>query len=120
MKTTVVIGASPNPERYSFKAVTKLRKHDHNVIAIGVRNGTIADVEILLGQPKISEDIDTITLYIGPARQVAEYDYILNLYPKRIIFNPGTENEEFKNLAKEKKIEVVEDCTLVMLRKGNY
>ena len=80
----------------------------------------IADVEILLGQPEINEDIDTITLYISPARQVAEYDYILNLKPKRIIFNPGTENEEFKNLAKEKNIEVVEDCTLVMLCKGIY
>ena len=120
MKTTVVIGASPNPDRFSFKAVTKLRKHDHKVIAVGIRNGTIADVEILLGQPEIKENIDTITLYIGPARQVAEYDYILSLNPKRIIFNPGTENEEFKKLAKDKNIEVVEDCTLVMLRKRIY
>ena len=120
MKTTVVIGASPNPERFSFKAVTALRHHDHHVIAVGLKEGTIAGVEILKGKPEIKEKIDTISLYIGPARQVDEYDYILSLKPKRIIFNPGTENEELKKLARENNIKIVEDCTLVMLKKGIY
>ena len=120
MKTTVVIGASPVPERFSNKAVKALRNYDHKVIALGLREGMIEDITIQKGYPEINENVDTVSLYIGPAQQVNKYEYILSLKPKRIIFNPGTENEVLKNLAKENNIEVVENCTLIMLNSGVY
>jgi len=113
-KKTIVIGASPKPERFSYKAVRLLNHNGHPVIAQGVREGKIDDIEIIKGKPKI-EDVHTVSMYIGPARQPEYYDYILGLNPKRIIFNPGTENDEFIQMAKEKGIETVENCTLVML-----
>src|SRR5215217_1288475 len=91
-KKTLVLGASSNPSRYSFLAIRKLRSHQHPVVAVGNREGKVADVDIKKG--KIEEqNIDTVTLYLNPSNQVQYYDYILGLHPKRIIFNPGTENE---------------------------
>lgn len=116
---TLVLGASSNPERYAFKAVNMLKKHGHPVIAVGAREAFIGDTEILTGFP-IFNDIDTISLYVGPKNQVVFYDYILKLNPRRIIFNPGTANAELITLAKEKGIEIVEDCTLVLLSKGHF
>jgi len=119
MKKTLVLGASTNPERYSFKAVTELRKHGHQVIAIGIKPGRVADVDIIDNIPMFT-DIDTVTLYLNPERQKAFYDYIVGLKPKRIIFNPGTENEDLIALAKKNSIEPVEACTLVLLSIGEY
>jgi uncharacterized protein len=118
-KKTLVIGASPNHDRFSFKAVKLLLKYGHIVEAIGIKNGMIENIEIQKGLPFIP-DIHTITLYIGPERQNEYYDYILNLKPKRIIFNPGTENSEFKVKAMDAGIKVVEDCTLVMLNSDRF
>ncbi len=115
----LVIGASTNANRFSNKAVKLLRKYGHTVFALGAKNGVIADVEIMTGFPKLN-DIHTITLYLNPQRQKNLYDYILSLNPKRIIFNPGTENIELENLAKARGIEIVENCTLVMLRSGIF
>ncbi len=110
----MVIGASTNPERYSFLAINRLLQYGHEVIAIGLKEGTVGGVKIQTGQPSISQ-VDTITLYINPERQIPLYDYILNLKPRRIIFNPGTENDELETRAKNKGIEVLEACTLVLL-----
>jgi uncharacterized protein len=118
-KRTMVIGASPNPERFSYKAISLLQKYGHQVEAIGIKNGTINNIEIQKGYPQI-QGIHTITLYIGPPRQSEYYEYILSLSPKRIIFNPGTENNGLENMAKEAGIEVVEACTLVMLNTGKF
>jgi len=118
-KKTIVIGASPNPDRYSFKAVTLLNQYGYELIAQGIRNGNINGIEIVKGQNYI-DDIHTVTLYVGPERQLAYYDYILSLKPKRIIFNPGTENPELYKLAQNNGIEIVEHCTLVMLNSGSY
>ncbi len=118
-KKTIVIGASSNPERFSHKAVKLLSRNGHPVVAQGIREGKIEDIEIIKGKPQIS-DIHTVTMYIGPARQPEYYDYILSLNPKRIIFNPGTENPELKQMAEEKGIETVENCTLVMLNTGLF
>jgi predicted CoA-binding protein len=118
-KKTLVLGASPNADRYSWKAVVALRQNGHEVIAVGTRKGRIGDVEIRTDQPTIPE-IDTITLYLGADRQAAVTDYILQLKPKRILFNPGTENHELERLASEKGIETLEACTLVMLSLGTY
>lgn len=116
---TLVIGASPNETRYSYKAASLLQKYGHKVEAIGIRSGKIGEIEIKLGLPKL-DDIHTVTMYIGLQKQPEYYDYILKLNPKRIIFNPGTENPEFEEKAKSLGIEVVEDCTLVMLNTGRF
>jgi len=118
-KKTVVLGASSNPARYSYLAVQRLRAHDHPVTAIGRRTGQVADVTITKDHLP-ENDVDTITLYLNPKNQVEYYDYILDLHPKRIIFNPGTENDELMQKAKEKDIKSVIACTLVMLGTGQY
>jgi predicted CoA-binding protein len=118
-KKTMVLGASSNPARYSYLAVQRLRAHDHPVVAIGRRTGHVADVDI--SKERVQEkDIDTITLYLNPKNQEEYYDYILNLHPKRIIFNPGTENDELIQKARANNIQPVIACTLVLLSTGQY
>ncbi len=115
MKKTLVLGASPNPERYSFKAVTKLKEHGYEVVPVGIREGEIAGIPIRTDLPE-PDDIHTVSMYIGPKRQPQYYDYILNkIRPKRILFNPGTENPELEELAREKGIETERACNLVLL-----
>lgn len=118
-KTTLVLGASSNPARYSYLAINRLRRSNHPVVAIGRKTGMVADTTLETEQRKI-EDLDTITLYLNPANQKQYYQYILDLKPKRIIFNPGTENEELADMAKKEGIEPIEACTLVMLSTGQY
>jgi predicted CoA-binding protein len=119
MKKTIVIGASDNPERYSYLAVQKLTKYNHPVIAIGRKAGMIGGVSIITDHPT-EKEVDTITLYLNPSLQKEFYDYILSLHPQRIIFNPGTENDELAALAQANGIKAVEACTLVMLNTGQY
>ena len=118
-KKTLVIGASVNPQRYSNLAVQKLSALQYPVIALGVKSGTIGNIEIER-ERKAFENIDTVTLYINPLRQKEYYDYILSLHPKRIIFNPGAENDELFTLAIHNGIEAKEACTLVLLSTGQY
>ena len=119
MKKTLVLGATNNPERYAFLAVQRLLRHGHEVVPVGIRSGQVEGLEILNGTPAV-DDVDTVTLYVGPDRQPAYYDYILSLHPKRLIFNPGTENTELMQRAHAQGIESVEGCTLVMLSIGSY
>jgi predicted CoA-binding protein len=116
---TVVIGASPNPVRFSYKAVKSLLRHEMEVIPVGFRSGDIEDVEILTGTPDI-EDVHTVSLYIGSSRQEDYMDYILSLNPKRVIFNPGTVNPSFMGQLQKEGIEPVSACMLVMLKEGEY
>ncbi len=118
-KKTMVLGASPNEERYAYKAVVKLMQYGHEVIPVGIKTGNIKGLAIDTSRP-VLPNIDTITLYLGPANQKDWYSYILGLKPRRIIFNPGTENKELMQLANEQGIETEEACTLVMLSLGNY
>ena len=118
-KKTVVLGASQNEERYSNMAVKKLVAHKHPVTAIGNKVGIINDTKIIKDHPLIS-DVDTVTLYLNPENQKPYYDYILSLHPKRIIFNPGTENEDLEKIANEKGIKTMEACTLVLLSTNQY
>jgi predicted CoA-binding protein len=118
-KKTVVLGASQNEERYSNMAVKKLTAHNHPVIAIGNKEGSINDVKITTDNPAL-EAVDTVTLYLNPQNQKPYYDYILSLNPKRIIFNPGTENEELEKMATEKGIKSMDACTLVLLSTNQY
>ena len=119
MKKTVVLGASDNPARYSFEAVSRLRKYGHEVVAVGRKAAEVAGVPIV-SEPPAEENVDTVTLYLNPKAQEDYYDYILSLHPKRIIFNPGTENDALVELAEQNGIEPVEACTLVMLSTGQY
>ncbi len=119
MNKTLIIGASPNPSRYSYKAAHMLKRFNHDIINVGIKQGEVAGVEI--EKPgQIHTDIDTITLYIGPALQAQYHDYIVATKPKRVIFNPGTENVELEELLIKHNIEPVEACTLVLLSTGQY
>src|SRR5476651_761277 len=119
MKKTVVIGASDNPARYSYLAVEKLNRYGHPVVAIGKRQGQVGSTKIIAERPD-EKEVDTVTLYLNAQLQKQYYDYILSLHPKRIIFNPGAENEELASMAKEKGILTQEACTLVLLSTGQY
>ena len=119
-KTTLILGASTNPERYAFKAANLLRQHGHEVVLVGIKNGNVVGMEIQQDKNSIPKNIDTITLYLGPQHQEAWFDYILKVNPKRIIFNPGTENEALELLAQEHNIAIEQACTLVLLHTGQY
>lgn len=118
-KKTLVLGASENPARYSNMAIRRLLRHGHPVVAVGNRIGNVDGVTIQTGQPQ-QDGVDTVTLYMNPTNQQPLYDYILGLKPKRIIFNPGTENLALQHLAEEQGIETDMACTLVMLSIGQY
>jgi predicted CoA-binding protein len=119
MKKTLIIGASSNSERYAYKAAERLLSHGHEIELIGKRQDVIFGKTIDTEQ-KAFTNIDTVTLYLSEKFQAEYYEYILSLKPKRVIFNPGTENVEFSNLLSENKIEAEEACTLVLLGTGQY
>jgi uncharacterized protein len=119
MSKTVVLGATPDISRYSYKCVKSLIRHGHEAIPVGKDPGKIENIEILTGKPQI-EDVHTIALYLSPANQKEYYEYILGLNPSRIIFNPGTNNPELINLAKEEGIKVVVDCALILLNSDSF
>ena len=120
-KKTVIVGSVPKPYRYAFKAAEMLEESDLDFVPLGIQQGQVKGKEILnlYDRPAI-QDVHTITLYINPQRQKTWYDYLLSLNPQRIIFNPGTENQEFKIMAEERGIYCLEACTLVMLSTGEY
>jgi len=118
-KKTLVIGASTDPTRYAFLAANRLLNYGHEIELIGRDQGKIGGKEIQVTKPEL-EGVDTVTMYISPKRQSEYYDYILGLKPKRVIFNPGTENPEFESLLDKNKIEPLHACTLVMLSTGQY
>lgn len=118
-KKTLVLGASSNPARYSYLAINRLKSNGQPVVAIGKRKAEVNGITI--GTEKIPiDDLDTITLYLNAANQKEYLDYIVSLQPKRIIFNPGTENDELVDLAEKADIDTIEACTLVMLSTGQY
>ena len=119
MKKTLILGATPNADRYAYRAAHMLTAKGHPIVNIGIKQGEVAGVKI--EKPAAPyKDIDTITLYIGPDLQAQYYDYILETKPKRVIFNPGTENRELEKLLDLHNIEPIEACTLVLLSIGQY
>jgi predicted CoA-binding protein len=119
MSVVVVLGASENPERYSYKAVKKLVQHKYEVIAIGKRKGFIGDIQIITTQPAIP-DVHTVLIYLAPYHQGEIFDYVLSLHPKRVVFNPGTESTEFEEILESYNISVIHDCSLVMMAMGRF
>lgn len=118
-KKTLILGATTNPDRYAYRAAQMLSEHGHPMVAIGLRPGNVFGVEIQT-TPVAESAVDTVTLYLNPERQKAYYDYILSLQPKRVIFNPGTENPELYELLAKHYIEAEVACTLVLLSTGQY
>lgn len=116
---TLVIGASPHDWRYSNKAIKLLRAYKHEVVAVGRELGNVSGIEIERNMPE-TNDIDTVTLYINPTHQKAYYDSLLKLKPRRVIFNPGTENFQLEELLEQNGIIAEEACTLVLLNTGQY
>ena len=119
MKKTIVLGASPNPSRFAHQTVKSMVRHGIEVIPIGIKHGSISNVEIVLDKPEL-ENIHTISIYLNPKHQTEYYDYIIDLSPNRIIFNPGAENQELSKLAEDNNIQVLNACTIVMLNNGTY
>mgnify|MGYP005991082443 CR=1 FL=1 len=118
-KNTLVLGASVNTERYSNKAIRKLRANKIEVFAIGVKKGTVLDVSIEVEKLQF-KDVNTVSLYLNPTRQKEYYEYIIGLKPKRVIFNPGTENAEFEKILDQNNISTEVACTLVLLSIKQY
>ncbi|AZQ60729.1 CoA-binding protein [Flammeovirga pectinis] len=119
MKKTVIIGATPNPSRYAFFAAERLTQKGHEIVPLGIKKGSVAGIPIINDKPQIV-DVDTVTMYVGPQKQNEWIDYIISLKPKRIIFNPGTENPIFYQKAAAAGIFTEEACTLVMLSSQTY
>lgn len=115
----LVLGASVKEERYSNKAIKMLNEFEHDVYAIGLREGFVDDTKIEIERIQF-DSIDTVTLYLNPSRQKDYYEYILNLKPRRVIFNPGTENHEFYELLQDANIENEVACTLVLLSSNQF
>jgi uncharacterized protein len=120
-KTTLVLGASPNPNRFAYKAIRSLQRRNIPIVAIGRRDIDLDEnLKIRKGKPKNIGVIHTVTLYMNSKFQQEYYDYIMDIHPKRIIFNPGTTNPELAEMARKAGIEVVDDCLLVMLNTGKF
>lgn len=120
MKKTLVLGATDNPNRYAYRAAHSLLRHGHAIALVGIKKGEVAGHPIIQNKETPVEEVDTVTLYVGTRNQPEWYDYILRLKPRRIIFNPGTENPELEKRARNQGIETLQACTLVMLSIGNY
>lgn len=119
MKKTLVFGASTNPSRYSYLAIQRLLASGQEVVAFGIKNGSVGTAKIDT-ELMPYKNIDTVTLYLNPKNQKMYYDYLISLKPKRIIFNPGTENPEFYNVLEQEKIPYEVACTLVLLSIEQY
>jgi predicted CoA-binding protein len=120
-KKTVIFGATENRTRYAYVAAEMFAERNIPFIPVGIKKGEVFGKKILdLKEKPEIEGVHTITLYIGPQNQVEWYDYIISLKPKRIIFNPGTENPELMGLAEKNGIQVCRACNLVLLSTGQF
>ncbi|WP_299185792.1 CoA-binding protein [uncultured Aquimarina sp.] len=118
-KKTLVLGASLKSNRYSNLAINKLVRFNHDVVAIGLREGEVSGVQIETDLMDF-KNVDTVTLYLNPTRQAQYYKYIVGLNPKRVIFNPGTENPELYKVLRQANIDIEVACTLVLLSTNQY
>ncbi len=117
--TTLIIGATTNPNRYAYLALESLVKRNYPVVGVGLKEAEINGVKIHKDK-KVFSNIDTVTLYLSAKNQIGFYDYLLQLNPRRVIFNPGTQNPELENLLAKNNIKALHACTLVMLKTGQY
>jgi hypothetical protein len=120
MSNVAVVGASPNEERYSNKAVRLLKEQGHTAIPVAPKHERICGEEVHASLRDVPHDVDTVSMYVAPARQEAIIDAIVDLAPRRVIFNPGAENPGAYERLEDGGVEVVEACTLVLLRTGRF
>ncbi|MCG8553364.1 MAG: CoA-binding protein [Desulfobacterales bacterium] len=119
-ETVAVVGASPLKDRYSNKAQIMLAEYGHTPVPVAPKHETIEGRTVYHALSDIPRPIDTVTLYLGPARQAQVIDQILAVKPQRVIFNPGTENPQAYERLKSNGITVQEACTLVLLKTNQY
>lgn len=118
--TVVVLGASPKPERYSNKAVELLLECGYDVIPVNPSGVEIHGIASKKTLDDIKEPVHTLSMYVNPGLSIKLKESIVALKPERIIFNPGTENPELEKICRENGIEIVEACTLVMLKTNQF
>ncbi len=116
---TLILGASTNPGRYAYFVAQRLNRKGHELVLVGKKKGAVEGVSIQNSIEGI-ENIDTVTMYLGADNQVEYEDFLLNLHPRRVIFNPGAENQELMVKLKDKGVDAFEACTLVMLLTGEF
>jgi len=120
-KKTVIIGATDNPGRYAYLAAGMLKENGHPIVPMSIHQGEVQGQELLDLREKIPvEGVDTVTMYINPSHQKEWEDYIISLDPKRVIFNPGAENQGFMDRLEKAGVEVIAACTLVMIRTNQF
>jgi len=120
MSVTAVLGASPKPDRYSNKAIRMLREYGHEVVPVHPAIAEIDGIRVAPTLAAIQKPVDTLTLYVGPERSEAMANDILALHPRRVIMNPGAESAPLKQQLEQAGIDVLEACTLVLLRTDQY
>jgi len=119
-KITLILGASTNPSRYAYIAAERLLANNHSIYLLGAKANELFGEVIHTEFPPIADKIDTITIYLSVKNQFDYYENIIDSKPRRVIFNPGSENHEFAALLKENNIEVLFACTLVLLSTRQY
>ena len=119
-QTVAILGASNNPERYSYKAFKLLQDYGHRVIPVSPKMAKLENIDVVADLGQISESVDTLTMYVGADRSTALQSQILILRPRRVIFNPGSENPNLKKILEAAGIQVLEACTLVLLQIGKF
>ncbi len=119
-QTVAILGASNNPERFSFKAFKLLQEYGHRVIPVSPKLAMLENIDVVADLNQITESVDTLTMYVGADRSTALQNQILKLKPKRVIFNPGSENPNLKKILNAAEIQVLEACTLILLQNGKF
>lgn len=120
MENVAILGASSNEHRYSYKAQEMLTDHGHKVYPVNPYGGEVLGVSCYTSLDQIEDSIDTVTLYVAPKRLSGSIDALIELKPKRVIFNPGTESEEHMARIRNAGIDVLTVCTLVMLSTDQF
>lgn len=120
MQTVVVLGASPKPGRFAYKALVKLKAAGYSVLPVHPKADSIEDIAVYSSLEAIDQPVDTVTLYVGPARLINQVDAVCALKPARVIFNPGTESDEIQQRFEQAGIESIVDCTLIMLDENRF
>ena len=119
-KTVAILGASSNPDRFSYRAFKMLQQHGHKPILISPKMNELEGLPVLAELSQIQSSIDTLTMYVGPEKSKSLEDQILKLKPQRVIFNPGSENPDLQKKLAEAGIQVLEACTLVLLKAHQF
>ncbi|MBX3040547.1 MAG: CoA-binding protein [Bdellovibrionaceae bacterium] len=119
-QTVAILGASKNPERFSYRAFRMLSDYGHRPVPVSPKMKELEGVPVYESLKDLKGPIDTLTMYVGPDRSTALSDQILALHPKRVIFNPGSENPTLARALEKSGVQVIEDCTLVMLQEGTF